>query len=70
MIAQVEEMIAPLNRAYLSLSIKNYAIRFLLTTKIKRPFLASNYSGRDLAWFSVPRWEKTQDLGLALLMLS
>ena len=28
MIAQVEEMIAPLNRAYLSLSIKNYAIRF------------------------------------------
>ena len=70
MIAETEEMNAPLNNTYRSLSIKIYnpLLFFLLGTEIKRTFLASERRGRDPAWFSVRYWEKTQDLTLAPVM--
>ena len=71
LIAEIEEMNAPLNNTYQSPSIKklyNPLLSFLLGREIKRPFLASEHRGRDPAWFSVRYWEKMQDLALVPVM--
>ena len=45
-----------------------FFIPYVLLAIYKKPFLMSEHRGRDLAGFSAPCREKTQDLALALVM--
>ena len=45
-----------------------FCLPYVLLATLKKPFLTSEHRGRDLAGFSAPCREKTQDLALALMM--
>ena len=45
-----------------------FFLPYLILAIHKNPFFTSEHRGRDLAGFSTPCKEKTQDLALALVM--
>ena len=47
----------------------NFFLPYVLLATSKKLFLTSEHRGHDLAGFSAPCREKTQDLALALMML-